>query len=189
MWGCLLLGALRAPCGATGRTCSSSSLPHPHTGARDSITRACSARLRGCCGTAGGGGTPGRAERVAGPRVARAAHAAPSQGSSHSRPFRDAPLTNALTLPLPWRRGRNLEGQCGTEGAAVVPRPTAVLELHGQDLRALSASRFTSVAVAADGSVYTWGDGWGGKLGQGHTDVVAAPGRVSGRGGGRVEGW
>jgi alpha-tubulin suppressor-like RCC1 family protein len=91
--------------------------------------------------------------------------------------------------------GRGAEGQTGVEGgpasAAVVPRPTVLLDLHGRPVRSLAAGRASSAAVTDEGEVYTWGDGRTGLLGLGSgtaaTRRVAAPQRVEalvGRAGG-----
>jgi hypothetical protein len=80
-------------------------------------------------------------------------------------------------------RGRNLEGQAGIENATVVPRPTPLLELYDQPVIKLAASKLTSSALVEreelGGELFTFGDGSCGKLGQGHTDTVHSPSRVS----------
>jgi len=81
--------------------------------------------------------------------------------------------------------GRGLEGQCGIEGgpasAAVVPRPTPLIELHGRAVARLSAGRLSSAAVTDGGEALTWGDGRSGLLAHGSGQAalrVQAPQRV-----------
>lgn len=82
----------------------------------------------------------------------------------------------AARTPLT-RRGRNLEGQCGLEGAGapLVARPTPVLgDLHGAAVASVAAGRLSSMALL-HGSAYSWGDGSSGMLGLGAGANVASP--------------
>ncbi len=64
------------------------------------------------------------------------------------------------------------------EGRALVTKPTLVLELIDASPEQIVAGERTSAAVSANGDIYTWGDGWGGKLGHGSGDSTGAPSRV-----------
>lgn len=79
-----------------------------------------------------------------------------------------------------FRRGRNVEGQCGVETSLLVLRPTPVIELQDVDVSCLAAGKVHSGAVNSHGEAYTWGDGRAGKLGHGTAEQLHAPHRVRG---------
>lgn len=60
----------------------------------------------------------------------------------------------------------------------LVTRPTTILELIGQPVTQLAASKLTSAVVLAGGEVATFGDGRAGKLGHGNGENVVTPSRV-----------
>ena len=82
------------------------------------------------------------------------------------------------TWPGGWLGHRSLESE-------LLPRPLAVL----LDVRVVqvAASSFHSMALAADGSVFSWGDGGGGKLGHEDDEIMQwAPKRIDALKGMRV---
>lgn len=49
--------------------------------------------------------------------------------------------------------------------------PCKVDTLRGSYIKLVSAAKFHSVALTAQGEVYTWGFGWGGRLGHPELDI------------------
>ncbi|KAI8472922.1 MAG: regulator of chromosome condensation 1/beta-lactamase-inhibitor protein II [Monoraphidium minutum] len=91
--------------------------------------------------------------------------------------FAQTPSLARLLSVLAW--GRNAEFACGVEQVPLVPRPTALLDLHGRaDIVAVRAGKLNSAAVTAAGEALTWGDGKSAKLGHGNDELVPAPARV-----------
>lgn len=70
---------------------------------------------------------------------------------------------------LSWGSGVNY--QLGTGNAHIQKLPCKVDSLHGVFIKLISAAKFHSVAVSADGEVYTWGFGRGGRLGHSDFDI------------------
>jgi alpha-tubulin suppressor-like RCC1 family protein len=62
-----------------------------------------------------------------------------------------------------WGNGANY--QLGSGAVGLQPAPARLDTLHGMPLVQLAAAKFHSAALAADGSLYTWGFGRGGRLG------------------------
>ena len=62
-----------------------------------------------------------------------------------------------------WGNGANYQLGTGAEGLQLTP--ARLDALHGAPVQALAAAKFHSVALAADGALYTWGFGRGGRLG------------------------
>ena len=65
-----------------------------------------------------------------------------------------------------WGNGANYQLGTGAEGLQLTP--ARLDALHGAPVQALAAAKFHSVALAADGALYTWGFGRGGRLGALH---------------------
>lgn len=70
---------------------------------------------------------------------------------------------------LSWGSGVNY--QLGTGNAHIQKLPCKVDSLHGVFIKLISAAKFHSVAVSAQGEVYTWGFGRGGRLGHSDFDI------------------
>ncbi|XP_028766863.1 uncharacterized protein LOC114724637 [Neltuma alba] len=68
-----------------------------------------------------------------------------------------------------WGSGTNY--QLGTGNAHIQKLPCKVDSLGGSYIKLISAAKFHSVAVTADGEVYTWGFGRGGRLGHPDFDI------------------
>jgi alpha-tubulin suppressor-like RCC1 family protein len=68
-----------------------------------------------------------------------------------------------------WGSGTNY--QLGTGNEHIQKLPRKVDALHGSLIVLVSAAKFHSVAVTAQGVVYTWGFGRGGRLGQPDFDI------------------
>jgi alpha-tubulin suppressor-like RCC1 family protein len=79
-----------------------------------------------------------------------------------------------------WAWGDNQDGQLGDNSwGSPSPVPVPVAGASGapaplSGVVAVSAGHLSSLAVAADGSVYTWGDNTGNELGDGGTDLFEA---------------
>ncbi|ADI84086.1 choice-of-anchor D domain-containing protein [Geobacter sulfurreducens] len=71
-----------------------------------------------------------------------------------------------------WAWGANLTGQLGTGGTGILPNPTPLKIGTDRDWTAISAGEMHSVALKADGSLWSWGQNLFGELGNG----VALPG-------------
>ena len=63
-----------------------------------------------------------------------------------------------------WGNGANYQLGTGATGLALAP--TRVEGLHATGIVALAAGKFHSAALAADGTLCTWGFGRGGRLGK-----------------------
>ena len=74
-----------------------------------------------------------------------------------------------MTEVYSWGNGANY--QLGTGTAGVQELPARVPYLQGSKMRAIAAARFHSGAITAEGEVFTWGFGRGGRLGHGDFDV------------------
>ena len=57
--------------------------------------------------------------------------------------------------------------------------PTRIDALCGENVAAIAACGFHSMALAGDGTVFTWGQGQFGRLGHGNENVAWTPTRVS----------
>jgi len=81
-----------------------------------------------------------------------------------------------------WAWGDNTYGQLGDGTTVKASAPKQVSARLGPSLDAylsVSAGKYHSVVVAADGSVWTWGDNRNGQLGDGTTTASAVPKRVA----------
>lgn len=68
-----------------------------------------------------------------------------------------------------WGSGANY--QLGTGNEHIQKLPCKVDSLHGSYIKLVSSAKFHSVAVSAQGEVYTWGFGRGGRLGHPDFDI------------------
>ena len=80
--------------------------------------------------------------------------------------------------------GRNADGRLGDGTTADRATPVKVAVPVGVTLTALVAGGVFSLALAADGSAYTWGDNTAGELGDGTTAKSATPVKVTAPAGG-----
>ena len=63
-----------------------------------------------------------------------------------------------------WGNGANYQLGSGAEGLQLVPY--RVENLHGENTAAVAAAKFHSAAVSKEGTLFTWGFGRGGRLGE-----------------------
>jgi len=75
-------------------------------------------------------------------------------------------LTSGATV---WAWGRNSNGQLGLGDSSNRSVPTVVASLEGRNVSALVGGAYHSVAVTADGKLWTWGNNSYGQLGLGYT--------------------
>jgi alpha-tubulin suppressor-like RCC1 family protein len=66
-----------------------------------------------------------------------------------------------------WTWGLGSSGQLGIDDTANQTRPVKVTALADRDIIDVGAGSVHSMAVASDGTVWTWGDNWRGQLGLG----------------------
>ena len=78
-----------------------------------------------------------------------------------------------------WRLEEAASGNT-VEGYSTLPE--RVYALDGLEVRRATCGYYSTLAVTADGALYTWGKGERGQLGHGHTRDVVAPQRVLGGG-------
>ena len=78
-----------------------------------------------------------------------------------------------------WRLEEAASGNT-VEGYSTLPE--RVYALDGLEVRRATCGYYSTLAVTADGALYTWGKGERGQLGHGHTRDVVAPQRVIGGG-------
>lgn len=76
---------------------------------------------------------------------------------------------SVVTELYSWGSGVNY--QLGTGNAHIQKLPCKVDSLHGSFIKSISSAKFHSVAVSADGEVFTWGFGRGGRLGHPDFDI------------------
>ncbi|XVF56853.1 hypothetical protein PTKIN_Ptkin06aG0153600 [Pterospermum kingtungense] len=76
---------------------------------------------------------------------------------------------SVATEVFSWGSGVNY--QLGTGNAHIQKLPCKLDSFHGSIIKLVSAAKFHSVAVTADGKVYTWGFGRGGRLGHPDFDI------------------
>lgn len=83
-----------------------------------------------------------------------------------------------------WVWGDNTFGQLGNGSTVGSETPIQIVGFGGQDVLQIAAGRFRSMAIAADGTVWTWGANDSGELGNGTIvasttpiQVASAPGR------------
>ncbi|KAI3799452.1 hypothetical protein L1987_34750 [Smallanthus sonchifolius] len=76
---------------------------------------------------------------------------------------------SVVTELYSWGSGVNY--QLGTGNAHIQKLPCKVDSLHGSFIKLISSAKFHSVAVSANGEVYTWGFGRGGRLGHPDFDI------------------
>jgi alpha-tubulin suppressor-like RCC1 family protein len=103
---------------------------------------------------------------------------------SHATPVQVARLGNGVTAVAAgdrhtlavkadgtlWAWGSNGSGQLGTGGTSLQPQTTPVQVVQvGNGLASVAAGSFHTVAVKADGTLWTWGTGFAGQLGTGDT--------------------
>lgn len=85
-----------------------------------------------------------------------------------------------------WGWGANTKGQLGIGSTTATTIPTQVKGVGGSgflsDIVAVAGGTDASYALTSDGRVYAWGDGFGGRLGDGNTanHVVTTPILISG---------
>ena len=78
-----------------------------------------------------------------------------------------------------WAWGRNDRGQVGDGSNETRVSPVRVQGLDGVDVSIVVGGYFHSLALAADGTVWTWGNNDSGQLGDGTTDNRSRPARVA----------
>lgn len=76
---------------------------------------------------------------------------------------------SVATEVFSWGSGANY--QLGTGNAHIQKIPCVLDSLHGSFIVLLSAAKFHSMAVSAEGELYTWGFGRGGRLGHPEFDI------------------
>ena len=116
---------------------------------------------------------PKKMEALAGRRVV-----AVSAGLHHS-----LALTSSGAV---WSWGYGGDGRLGHGDAQDQLLPKKVEAFAGQRVVAVSAGAYHSLALAADGSVWSWGDGYFGRLGHGDGQYQLLPKKVEALGGQRV---
>jgi alpha-tubulin suppressor-like RCC1 family protein len=72
-------------------------------------------------------------------------------------------LSGTASEVYSWGNGANYQLGTGAEGLQLTPN--RLDNLHGTPITALAAAKFHSMALAEDGTLYTWGFGRGGRLG------------------------
>jgi alpha-tubulin suppressor-like RCC1 family protein len=80
--------------------------------------------------------------------------------------------------------GRNNEGQLGNGNNTGSNVPVAVTGLSGKTITAIAGGYYHSIALASDGTVYTWGNNFDGQLGNGNntaSNVAVAVTGLSGK--------
>ena len=108
---------------------------------------------------------PKKVEAFAGQRVV-----AVSAGDSHSL---------AITADgAVWSWGRGDEGQLGHGVQQDTELPGKIEALAGQRVVVVSAGGSHSLAITADGAVWSWGSGDDGRLGHGDTQLQLLPKKV-----------
>ncbi|ERM93597.1 uncharacterized protein LOC18421552 [Amborella trichopoda] len=76
---------------------------------------------------------------------------------------------SVATEVFSWGNGANY--QLGTGNAHIQKLPCKVDTLHGSCIKIVGAAKFHSLSVAANGDLYTWGFGRGGRLGHPDFDI------------------
>ena len=84
----------------------------------------------------------------------------------------------ALTAGAVWSWGCAVEGRLGHGNQQEQLLPKNIQALAGQRVVAVSAGAFHSLALTADGAVWSWGNGVYGKLGHGDTQAQLLPKKV-----------
>jgi len=84
----------------------------------------------------------------------------------------------ALTADGVWSCGRGDSGQLGHGDQQDQLLPKKVEALAGQRVVAVSAGGMHSLAIAADGAVWSWGDGREGRLGHGDEQLQQLPKKI-----------
>jgi hypothetical protein len=79
-----------------------------------------------------------------------------------------------------WAWGRNDRGQVGDGGNETRLSPVRVVGLDGVRIDTVVGGYFHSLALAADGTVWTWGNNDSGQLGDGTFDNRNLPARIEG---------
>jgi alpha-tubulin suppressor-like RCC1 family protein len=74
--------------------------------------------------------------------------------------------------------GRNSSGELGIGDLEDRELPTLVEELFGMHVVGISAGVLHSTAITKDGDLFSWGKGWYGQLGQGHSRDTRVPKKV-----------
>jgi alpha-tubulin suppressor-like RCC1 family protein len=133
-------------------------------------------------GTASTHSTPSGARVAPGtPLASQASRLARYRGlTRHPSALGAAKLTAASISGSSVAWGQDSYGQIGDGGDnASVPNPVSVQLPGGVSLRQVSAGDYHSLGVALDGSVYAWGTGSQGQLGNGGTSPASTPVAVS----------
>jgi alpha-tubulin suppressor-like RCC1 family protein len=94
----------------------------------------------------------------------------------------DVAVGSSSTLALKsdgtiWGWGENIYGQLG-DGTQVPQRPAPVQSVPGHDWKQVATSGIHSVALKRDGTLWSWGNNWGGQLGDGTTNWSITPVQV-----------
>lgn len=75
--------------------------------------------------------------------------------------------------------GCGLTGQLGHGNLVTQYSPKRLISgINDVKIRSISCGPFHSAAVSECGSIYTWGDGFGGKLGHGNEEALFSPKRI-----------
>lgn len=76
-----------------------------------------------------------------------------------------------------WAWGENLSGQLG-DGTKARERASPVRSVPGTDWKQVATAGPHSVALKKDGTLWSWGNNWGGQLGDGTTNHTRTPVQV-----------
>jgi len=85
-----------------------------------------------------------------------------------------------------WSWGRRHEGQLGHDFTQAQLLPKKIEAFAGRRVVAVSAGSYHSLAITADGSAWSWGEGSFGRLGHGNTQDQLLPKKVESLAGQRV---
>jgi alpha-tubulin suppressor-like RCC1 family protein len=96
-------------------------------------------------------------------------------GSYHTLAVRRGGAENGTV----WGWGRNYSGSLGPVGINAVPKPLPERLNTLTNIRRVAAGYVNSYAIHANGTLYAWGSGGGGALGNGRTSDSGVPVTVS----------